>query len=211
MKKGACRKHPSAKAKPPSFVWVLEYTKKGTPHLHVAVDQYVPRGWIQKHWVRLTGAWNVDVRGVDAENVTTYLSKYMGKTLDTLQGARRSKGEALAVRGLHIYGASPDMKPWVAQAPNPEWELIKVGEDIGALQVERLAKEELEISSSEPTNVEVPLVRTDQTFDRSTPSLSASPRDLRPPGVGPARARQSERREEGRLMGKGPPGCPHEA
>ncbi len=187
-------------AGPPSFVWVLEYTKKGTPHLHVAVDQYVPRGWIQKHWVRLTGAWNVDVRAVEAENVTTYLAKYMGKTLDTLQAMKRSKGEVLRAKGLHIYGTSKDMVPFAPHAPNPEWELIKVEEDIGALQVPEV-------------------VLTDQT-SRSwelSPSLLAPPLDLRPAGVGPgsepviaeeraSRARQSEQREEGRLTGGGPPG-----
>ncbi len=141
MIEGACRKHPGATARPPSFVWVLEYTKAGTPHLHVAVDQYVPRGWIQKQWIRLTGAWNVDVRAVDAENVTTYLAKYLGKTLDTLQEAKRSKGEALAIKGLHVYGTSRDMVPFAPPAPNPEWELLKRAEDIEALLVPALQED----------------------------------------------------------------------
>lgn len=152
---------------PLSFVWVLEYTKKGVPHLHVAVNRYVKRSWLQKHWIRLTGAWNVDVRAVEAENVTTYLAKYMGKTLDTLQGMKRSKGDVLRAKGLHIYGTSKDMTPFAPHVANPEWELIKVPEDIEALLTPRPSSSRGPSVSAKrgprtaiPATIEAPPLRT---------------------------------------------------
>ncbi len=70
----------------------------------------------------------------------------------------------------------------------------------------------LKIPGSETAIVDVGVVLTDQTLDSwgLTPSLPPPLRAWRPAGVGPARARQSEQGEEGRLVGKGPPGGAHE-
>ncbi len=97
-----------------------------------------------------------------------------------------------AVEGLWrcLCGGPVEARPW----------------DFG-LENERLTKEELLIRSSHSTNVEVPVVLTDQTLDSwgLTPSLPPPLRAWRPPGVGPE-ARQVERSERGRLVGGGPPG-----
>lgn len=124
-----CPVHRLVAPKTPSFVWVLEYTKKGLPHLHVAMNQYVPRGWLQAKWEKLTGAWNVDVRATDPEATSAYLAKYLGKTLG------RMKEDREFPKGGHIYGASRDMPitaPWVS---HPDWGLIKELEGCEALSV----------------------------------------------------------------------------
>lgn len=142
MKEGirACPTHGPVRFKTPSFVWVLEYTKIGTPHLHVAMDQYVSRAWMKEKWEALTGAWNVHVEAVDPENVTRYLAKYLGKTLTILQedpralevpGSRTPGGRP---RYVHIYGSSNDFPITIPPGPTP-WTLIRDLEDVGALFV----------------------------------------------------------------------------
>lgn len=124
-----CASHPKTEPKTPSFVWVLEYTKKGLPHLHVAMNQYIPRGWLQAKWERLTKAWNVDVRATDPEATTTYLAKYLGKTLNRMRADRDFP------KGGHIYGASLDMPITAPWSSHPDWSLIRDLEGCEALHV----------------------------------------------------------------------------
>ncbi len=140
MKEGArvCPEHGAVQFKTPTFVWVLEYTKAGTPHLHVAMNQYVSRAWMKAKWEGLTGAWNVQVQAVDPENVTRYLAKYLGKTLEVM----RQDPRALEVPGsmtvggrpryVHIYGSSNDFPITIRPGPSP-WTLIRDLVDVGAV------------------------------------------------------------------------------
>ncbi len=133
-----CSAHGAVRFKTPTFVWVLEYTKRGTPHLHVAMDQYVSRAWMKAKWEGLTKAWNVHVEAVDPENVTRYLAKYLGKTLEVM----RQDPRALEVPGsmtvggrpryVHIYGSSNDFPITIPLGPTP-WTLIRDLVDVGAI------------------------------------------------------------------------------
>ncbi len=79
--------HGDVSKRPPlKFAWVMEYTKVGTPHLHCTVDQYIARDWLVAKWEKLTGAWNVDIRAKDPDEVALYLSKYMSKSMGVLVG-----------------------------------------------------------------------------------------------------------------------------
>ncbi len=89
-------------------------------------------------WEGLTKAWNVHVEAVDPENVTRYLAKYLGKTLEVM----RQDPRALEVPGsmtvggrpryVHIYGSSNDFPITVLPGPTP-WTLIRDLVDVGAV------------------------------------------------------------------------------
>lgn len=79
------------------YVKVVELTKAGTPHLHIAVRApYMPQAWLSASWSELTGYHRVDVRKVTSERgLVRYLSKYLTKTHEMVQGRRKwsaSKG-----------------------------------------------------------------------------------------------------------------------
>ena len=76
----------------PKFIAVLEFQKRtGLAHLHIVVDRYIPRDWIQERWVASGGGAHVDIRHVDVHRVAAYLSKYLSKELllDVPDGVRR--------------------------------------------------------------------------------------------------------------------------
>lgn len=76
----------------PRFVAVLEFQKRtGLAHMHIVVDRYIPRDWIQERWVAAGGGAHVDIRHVDVHRVAAYLSKYLTKELllDVPDGVRR--------------------------------------------------------------------------------------------------------------------------
>jgi hypothetical protein len=76
---------------PPYYICVLEFTKRGNPHLHILLDRFIPQAWISKTWNRLGGAKIVDIRQVTVRNVARYLSKYLTKELilSAPKGTRR--------------------------------------------------------------------------------------------------------------------------
>ena len=76
----------------PKFIAILEFQKRtGLAHLHIVVDRYIPRDWIQERWVAAGGGAHVDIRHVDVHRVAAYLSKYLTKELllDVPDGVRR--------------------------------------------------------------------------------------------------------------------------
>jgi len=64
-----------------AFFVVREATKRGWPHLHVAIrGPYLDWAWATKTWEALTGSPGVDVRFINqATNAAKYLAKYIGK------------------------------------------------------------------------------------------------------------------------------------
>lgn len=76
----------------PKFIAVLEFQKRtGLAHLHIVVDRYLPREWVQERWVAVGGGPHVDIRPVEAHRVAAYLSKYLTKEamLNVPDGIRR--------------------------------------------------------------------------------------------------------------------------
>jgi hypothetical protein len=57
----------------PSFIVVLEFTKKGVPHLHVLLNRYLDQRWISKTWDTLGGGRICDVRRVTLEPVINFV------------------------------------------------------------------------------------------------------------------------------------------
>lgn len=63
------------------FVWVVEGTKKGWPHLHIALRMpFTAQRWLSAAWHEITGSSIVDIRRPDtAQQMAQYLSKYLAK------------------------------------------------------------------------------------------------------------------------------------
>lgn len=81
------RQGPRAKG----YVKVIELTKNGWPHLHVAVDcGYVEQKQLSSWWRELTGSPVVDIRAIHStRSLSKYLAKYLTKSMDGLPGRRR--------------------------------------------------------------------------------------------------------------------------
>ncbi len=64
-----------------AFFAVREATKRGWPHLHVAMRApFLSWRWLSENWDRLSGSPGVDIRKVNqSTNAAKYLAKYIGK------------------------------------------------------------------------------------------------------------------------------------
>jgi len=64
-----------------AYFAVREATKRGWPHLHVALrSPYLPWEWLTAQWEALTGSPGVDIRPIyKSTNAAKYLAKYIGK------------------------------------------------------------------------------------------------------------------------------------
>jgi len=91
------------------YAKIVELTRKGTPHLHIAADcGYLPQRWLSVQWHELSGAAVVDVRRVTTEaGLARYLSKYLTKAVSAVSSRRK-------------YSASRGFLPPYQKTPRPE-------------------------------------------------------------------------------------------
>lgn len=73
------------------YVKVVEFTKKGTPHLHIALQgPFIHQRWLSRQWQELTGSSVVDIRKIQSErSLARYLSKYLTKSKTTVRHRRK--------------------------------------------------------------------------------------------------------------------------
>ena len=64
----------------PAFVTVLEFHKSGMPHLHVLIDRFIERAWLENSWGAIGGGF-VKIKFVDVHRIARYLGKYLTKEL----------------------------------------------------------------------------------------------------------------------------------
>lgn len=63
-----------------SYVWVLEFQKRGAPHFHVLVNRWVPKGWLTRRWASIIGEpANVSSTNVKSVNDNTHAARYLVK------------------------------------------------------------------------------------------------------------------------------------
>lgn len=74
-----------------AYVRVVEVTKVGTPHLHIALDSpSIPQAWLADRWRELTGSYIVDIRAVHSKRgFAHYLAKYVTKAAGHVAGRRK--------------------------------------------------------------------------------------------------------------------------
>lgn len=73
------------------YVKVVEFTKVGTPHLHIALQSpFLSQRWLSRNWRELTGSHIVDIRKITSQrSVARYLSKYLTKSTVTVAHRRK--------------------------------------------------------------------------------------------------------------------------
>lgn len=43
-----------------SYLWFLEWQRRGAPHFHILVNVFVPKDWLSETWYRIVGSGNPD-------------------------------------------------------------------------------------------------------------------------------------------------------
>lgn len=88
------------------YLWVVEVTARGTFHLHVLVDRYLPRSQVKRAWEHITGdSWGVDVRALRGNRAARYISKYVTK----LAGMRRDPAWSF-LKGKRLFSKSRSLR-----------------------------------------------------------------------------------------------------
>ena len=95
---------------PIQYIRILEFQKNGNPHLHILIDRYIAREWIQAAWVAVGGGRMVDIRYVDVHRVSRYLSKYLTKEL--LMSAPLRSRRVTTSRGMKLLKKPPTETTW---------------------------------------------------------------------------------------------------
>lgn len=98
----------------PAYICVLEFTKKGVPHLHILIDRYIPQAWISNVWGTLGGGRICFIKQVKVHQVARYLSKYLTKEL--LLSAPKRTRRITCARAIKLF---PKFHSGIA------WELLK--------------------------------------------------------------------------------------
>lgn len=90
---------------------VVEQTKRGWPHFHIALRcGFIPQAKFKEWWNDHTGASIVDVRRIKSQRgVARYLAKYLSKSPHAYVSTLRD-GDDLATRKLKRYWRSRDWK-----------------------------------------------------------------------------------------------------
>lgn len=105
------------------FFWTKEFTKRGTRHLHVLIDCYIPRIVIRKLWKRITGgSYIVHISRMRVKNPAGYASKYLTKGF--------SEGEFKKYE--RRYGCSRHFPPSRVRASDGTWE-FRWNPEVGVL------------------------------------------------------------------------------
>lgn len=79
---------------PFKYMLVVEWTKKGLPHLHVLVDRFIPRSFATRAWVECGGGrvnkFSYLGNHAHSQRAVLYTLKYITKSMDiSLRGCRR--------------------------------------------------------------------------------------------------------------------------
>ena len=97
------------------YLLVWETTRAGWPHAHLlARTSYLPQRALSRHWRELTGAPVVDIRRVtDARGATSYVAKYLTKTLSAPPGLKRLRtSRHFWPTPGGLFGRSASVDPW---------------------------------------------------------------------------------------------------
>lgn len=104
--------------KPFEYLWTVEATKRGQPHLHVLLRcDFLPKAWISACFAELARAPIVDIELIDSVNkAAAYVAKYVAKKPARFGNSKRY----FASRG---YELDKSRKP-LPKSENPfRWEL----------------------------------------------------------------------------------------
>jgi len=95
------------------YVKIVETTRQGTPHLHIAVDMpFTAQAVLSAAWEELSGSPIVDIRVIRTQNgIARYLSKYLTKAREAIAGRRRWSQSSHFLPAPPEQVAQPDEMP----------------------------------------------------------------------------------------------------
>jgi hypothetical protein len=82
------------------YIAVLEHHKSGVAHLHVLIDRYIPKEWLDSAWNAVGGGFTW-INYVDVHRVSAYISKYLTKAL--FGGLPSKKKRISTSRGIRLF------------------------------------------------------------------------------------------------------------
>jgi hypothetical protein len=82
------------------YIAVLEHHKSGVAHLHVLMDRYIPKEWLDSAWNAVGGGFTW-INYVDVHRVSAYISKYLTKAL--FGGLPSKKKRISTSRDIHLF------------------------------------------------------------------------------------------------------------
>lgn len=93
------------------FVAVLELQGNGNPHLHLLIDEYLPKEWISKAWQAIGGGWATRIERAQINRVAAYLAKYLtDESVCCLPSGTRRFSTS---KGLSIFDRSTGGATWL--------------------------------------------------------------------------------------------------
>jgi len=106
-----------------AFVGVLEFHKSGIAHLHLLVGRFISQAWLSDAWASIGGGKIVDIRYVDVQRVSSYLSVY-------LAGDKVSKTLELLPKRARIFTTARSIVLW-GKRVKTGWRMVQ--SDVSAL------------------------------------------------------------------------------
>jgi hypothetical protein len=102
------------------YFWVLEATKQGAPHLHIALRMpYTPKAKLIEWWFKLTGSYIVDIQDIRTyKDKVSYIAKYLGKDPEKFGTHKRYSRSK-----RYLLNHKPYEKP-VRKIGDPWWERV---------------------------------------------------------------------------------------
>jgi hypothetical protein len=82
------------------FIAVLELQKSGMAHLHVLIDRYIPKDWLDNAWNAVGGGFTW-AKFVDVHRVSGYLTKYLTKEMFTAVASKKKR--ISTSRGIRLF------------------------------------------------------------------------------------------------------------
>lgn len=86
---------------PTSYIWVLELTESGIPHLHILLDRYIHKSWIYNKWCASGGGIVTKMEHINESEIS--------RTVNYLLKQFTSSSKKLPV-GRHRYQTSRNIK-----------------------------------------------------------------------------------------------------
>src|SRR5262249_49769699 len=90
------------------YIAVLEHHKSGVAHLHVLIDRYIPKEWLDRAWNAVGGGFTW-INYVDVHRVSAYISKYLTKALFCALSSKKKR--ISTCRGICLF-KKPESTGW---------------------------------------------------------------------------------------------------
>src|SRR5215813_9113760 len=82
------------------YIAVVELQKSGMAHLHVLVDRFLQKAWLDEAW-RAVGGGFTWIKYTDVQRVSAYISKYLTKDLFTAVPSKKKR--ISTSRGIRLF------------------------------------------------------------------------------------------------------------